>query len=530
MKLGKKNLIYSLILAILLLGFLVGYFIYMLPSLYVNYSNELSLRSVRRQHEAYLTDGSYENITVQNPTACLSLKVPFEGESISVAGLFYSATVTANSDELLEILKVFQQYLKTASQDTSSLSSEQAREDISSLSERLITVLGASMTDMSSLPFSIDVHSTATAEDFYFGNFMVFHPISDDFFILEAGVYDSSVRYVSYIAISSTSDAYVISILPMVTSEMAEIRPIVLESLPMIGAVVLLMVLLFSQFYSKSIVTPLERLVQHTSSMKNSPAFVRGAVLPGDNRPDEIGELTRTLEELYSRLEEQYQQLKEKNTALENENKRRELFLRSSSHQLKTPIAAALLLVDGMINQIGKYKDVSLYLPQVKSQLLSMRKIVEDVLYLSRHEDNLTLQPVSVAELLQMRLNTFQIPAADKGIRLNLCLGADPVISSDESLLTQILDNLLGNAVTHTPSGGHVEITLFGNCLRIRNYGTTIPDSILPHIFDPFVSGAQSGGDHGLGLYIASYYAEKLGLSLELTNGDDYVNADLLFT
>mgnify|MGYP004644988151 CR=1 FL=1 len=56
MKLGKKNLIYSLILAALLLGFLVGYFIYMLPSLYINYSNEQSLRSVRRQHVIILCE------------------------------------------------------------------------------------------------------------------------------------------------------------------------------------------------------------------------------------------------------------------------------------------------------------------------------------------------------------------------------------------------------------------------------------------------------------------------------------------
>lgn len=529
MKLGKKNLIYSLLLAVLLLGFLVGYFTCMLPSLYINYSKEQSLRSIRRQHEAYLENGSYENITVRNPTACLSVRIPFEDESISVTGLFYSATVTANSGELLELLKTFQQFLKTASQDVSSLNSEQARENISSLLERLTTVLKASMTGVSYLPFTVDAHSTATADVFYSGNFTTFHPISDNLFILEAGVYDSGVRYASYIAISSVPDAYVISILPMVTSEMEEIRPIVLESLPMISAVVLLMVLLFSQFYSKSIVTPLERLVQHTSSMKKAPAFVRGTVLPGDDRPDEIGELTRTLEELYSRLSDQYQQLEEKNAVLESENTRREFFLRSSSHQLKTPIAAALLLVDGMINQIGKYRDVTQYLPQVKSQLLSMRRIVEDVLYLSRHEGNLTLQPVSIAELLQVRLNTLQIPAADKGVRLNLCLDAAPIISSDESLLTQILDNLLDNAVTHTPPDSHVEITLSSNRLRIRNYGTTIPISILPHIFDPFVSGAQAGAGHGLGLYIASYYVERLELSLELTNGDDYVNADLLF-
>ena len=54
MKLGRKNLVYSLILAGIMLLFLVGYFIYMLPSLYVDYVMEQNLKSVKEQHNAYI--------------------------------------------------------------------------------------------------------------------------------------------------------------------------------------------------------------------------------------------------------------------------------------------------------------------------------------------------------------------------------------------------------------------------------------------------------------------------------------------
>ena len=56
--------------------------------------------------------------------------------------------------------------------------------------------------------------------------------------------------------------------------------------------------------------------------------------------------------------------------------------MRASSRQLKTPVAAAMLLIDGMIDEMGKYADVKTYLPQVKGKLIEMRDIVNNVLYL----------------------------------------------------------------------------------------------------------------------------------------------------
>ncbi len=74
---------------------------------------------------------------------------------------------------------------------------------------------------------------------------------------------------------------------------------------------------------------------------------------------------------------------------LEEENERQEVFLRASSHQLKTPVAAAPLLVEGMMNEVGKYKDTKRYLPEVKKQLMAIRRIVEDILYLNHCVGNI---------------------------------------------------------------------------------------------------------------------------------------------
>ena len=91
MKLGRKNLVYSLILAGIMLLFLVGYFIYMLPSLYVDYVMEQNLKSVKEQHNAYIKNGTYEGIAVRNPSACYSIEIPNEGDSIFVTGKAFSS-------------------------------------------------------------------------------------------------------------------------------------------------------------------------------------------------------------------------------------------------------------------------------------------------------------------------------------------------------------------------------------------------------------------------------------------------------
>ena len=91
MGLGRKNLLYSMALAVGLLLFLVGYFICMLPSLYVDYVCEQNLRSVLAQHRAYMECGTYEAVRVRNPTACFSVEIPVSGDYVLLTGKAFSA-------------------------------------------------------------------------------------------------------------------------------------------------------------------------------------------------------------------------------------------------------------------------------------------------------------------------------------------------------------------------------------------------------------------------------------------------------
>ncbi len=478
--LDRKNRLYSVILAVVLLAGLVGYFIYMLPSLYVSYRKEQNLQSVAQQHRTYVENGNYDGIKTGNPAACISIKIPYEGDTFSLASPSWSLEVTAETAEakeaFAELSRLLQQYKSGDFPEESS--GEQFFEELEAWFEQWKEPLKQFSL---SLPVRIKLELNGSVE--YYGESSRMHLMSNEILVLEAGASSEDNIYTNYIAMEDLGDAIVFTYLPTVTPDMGEIRPVVLQSIPMLAAVILLVVLLFSQIYSKGILKPV------------------------------------------------YHELEQKNQALQEENKRQEIFMRASSHQLKTPLSAALLLLDGMINRVGRYQDTSLYLPRVKEQLLSMRKMVEDILSLNHCRENIELRDLQVMPLLEAKLAEYRVKIQDKGLQVS-CTGEGGAIRADEYLMLQILDNLISNAVEYTPREHRIEIRASGEAVSIENCGVTIPKDILPHVFDPFVSGNHEREitSHGLGLYITAYYAKQMDFSVKIENRKNSVLAVLHFS
>lgn len=528
MRLGKKNLLYSMALAGVMLLFLVGYFMYMLPSLYVDYMMEQNLKSIRLQHQTYMEQGSYEGIRVKNSTACISVEFPREGDFFLVTGKAFSARFQIRDERLRRILDSCRERLFEARGDLQTGEALDLEEELRQLGE----IFQESVAEEQKLPVSVE-WSSLPYETEYRNESVKIHTYSGGLCIYETGVEDFSNRYTNYIAFEKTGERLVLSLLPVVSPDVDEIRPVVLQSLPMLGAVILLLVLLFSQMYSRGIVRPILELVLHTERMRYTKDFSVERFSQGESSGgDEVQELADTIDDLYQQIRESYRQLEEKNRELAEENERQEIFLRASSHQLKTPIAAALLLVDGMMNEVGRYRETRIYLPRVKEQLLSMRKIVEDILYLNHCAEDMRFQRIDIWKVLTEKLRSYQIALTDKRISVEMPREAKLLTETDEAMISQILDNLLSNAVRYTPGGGTIRIDLVQaggkKGIRIENFGVTIPGELIPHIFEPFVSGSHdrdgSGeASHGLGLYIALYYARKLGFGLSVQNGEDSV-------
>ncbi|RKJ67947.1 HAMP domain-containing sensor histidine kinase [Roseburia sp. 1XD42-69] len=535
MKLGQKNLFYSMVLAGGMLIFLVGYFVYMLPSLYVDHTMEQNLKAVKEQHRAFREQGSYDNVQLKNPTACFSLKIPDKGNSINFTTKMFSADITIKDERLLEMFSRIRSVIKDFGSGEIEFDREKLEKEFQDSTGDWENIFQEIFKENLSMPFEVEVSDTKDITNEYLGEYEKVHMVSEDFIVFEMGVEDKNNRYVNYVGAERVSDGLLLTVLPVVTPDMNEIRPVVFQSLPMLFAVIFLLVLLFSQIYSKGIVTPIEELVWHTQAMKKSQGFKEIPMEEKlEKREDEIGMLSVTIEDLYRKVRESYESLEEKNQVLKEENKRQEVLLRASSHQLKTPISAALLLVEGMKNNVGKYQDREVYLPKVKEQLLSMKKMVEDILYLNHCGASLDFVQTDVRKLLENQLLALKIPVNHRKLEMSLEGLLRREICTDETMFSHILGNLLSNSISYTPVGEKVKIVLSEEKLTIQNFGVRIEEELLPHIFEPFVSGnheREEGEEasHGLGLYIGAYYAKQLGMKIDMENQGESVVTNLTF-
>ena len=186
MRLGRKNLFYSMALAGIMLIFLVGYFIYMLPSLYVDYVMEENLKSIRRQHEAYVEQGSYEGVSVRNSTACISLEIPLEEDYVLVTGKAFSAEISFHDERMNQILDRCRELLFLADAEEDG----DLREEMG----RFGDILEEVVQEDSSLPVSLNFRYLQDMEEEFCNESVKIHTYSDNLFITELSVEDASNR------------------------------------------------------------------------------------------------------------------------------------------------------------------------------------------------------------------------------------------------------------------------------------------------------------------------------------------------
>jgi hypothetical protein len=135
-------------------------------------------------------------------------------------------------------------------------------------------------------------------------------------------------------------------------------------------------------------------------------------------------------------------------------------------------------------------------------------------------------EPFSVTDLAQDVVQKFKLRAAQSEIGIDVDVnGTVPLVSGDIALVERILENLIDNALDHTPPGGRIRIPIgdLGDRvgIAVADTGEGIPEEALPRIFDRFyqVQNQHRGSGHtGLGLAIAKRIVELHGGELTVQN------------
>jgi two-component system phosphate regulon sensor histidine kinase PhoR len=203
------------------------------------------------------------------------------------------------------------------------------------------------------------------------------------------------------------------------------------------------------------------------------------------------------------------------------ESVRRE-FISNVSHELRTPLSAIKLMVETVTLSDGDLEVQAMFLPKVLHEVDRMVQLVEDLLELARSESGrlpLRLEILALGEVTRSVLNTFAQRADSLGVNLSITRDDGVNVVADRDRITQILVNLIDNAVRHTPASGSVSLSIEREgeeaILRVRDTGIGIPYNDLPHIFERFYvverSRARERSGTGLGLSSAKQLVELHG-------------------
>ncbi len=200
-------------------------------------------------------------------------------------------------------------------------------------------------------------------------------------------------------------------------------------------------------------------------------------------------------------------------------------FVANVSHELRTPLSVIKGYVETLVDehQTMPLEDRERFLRTIQRHTERLNSLLEDLLALSRLESinpGLRRESINLSELLTGVIEDFRArPAAAEH---KISASFHPVIGPlliDPLKVTQVLENLIDNALKYTPKGTHIEISAAVRDSKIevgvRDNGPGIPEADLPHIFERFYrvdkGRSREKGGTGLGLSIVKHIVQLHG-------------------
>lgn len=201
-------------------------------------------------------------------------------------------------------------------------------------------------------------------------------------------------------------------------------------------------------------------------------------------------------------------------------------FVLHASHELRTPVAGlrmglALLAEQVRFDADSREADLVATVLQESERL---GRLVDDLLDLSRLDQTgsaLNLEVCDVDELLESARQRFVFQAREAQIEIDCRVTQDSTqLHADPSLLSRVLDNLLANALRHTPAGGLIHLGAQPHTtaieLSVTDNGSGIALNEIGRVFEPFSQFGEHAGGAGLGLTLCREIVERHGGRIEV--------------
>ncbi len=287
----------------------------------------------------------------------------------------------------------------------------------------------------------------------------------------------------------------------------------IFSNLLFLGTGGLILIIVYAFAMSKTLLFPIIRITQKLSNMnENSLTQIDPSKLPVEFVP-----LATSINTLTTRIENYVKYQKE-------------LFI-GAAHELKTPLAVMKLKSQVTLNKTRepeKYQEVlKLHLDEIDG----MNQMISSILDMGRQEGAQFEKPIELdlIRYLQTKADSFKLLAQEKDITLEFHSNVESFVTIIQpTLLTQIIQNFVQNAIKFTPEGKKVSIYTTAEenyvMVEVKDEGIGCPEGV--DLFAPFKRVGEEKGA-GLGLFLAKSAAETLGGSITIKNRTDGVQGTI---
>jgi signal transduction histidine kinase len=273
------------------------------------------------------------------------------------------------------------------------------------------------------------------------------------------------------------------------------------------GFLSLIFAIAIGHIMSKRLTSPISSVIESAKAIEKGYFSNR---VSSKTDTTEINQLTETINALADTMEKQ-ELLRKRLTA-------------DLAHELRTPLATLQSHMEAMID--GIWEPETERLISCHDEIVRISKMVGDLEKLARYEgENLILSKeyFDITELIRRLVQNFENGFLNKNIETTI-LGKKEEVYADKDKISQVIVNLLSNALKYTPQGGAVEISVRKaedvTEIAIRDNGPGIPEEDLPYIFERFYRADKSRnrltGGSGIGLTIAKSIVTAHGGNIEV--------------
>ncbi len=264
-----------------------------------------------------------------------------------------------------------------------------------------------------------------------------------------------------------------------------------------------LLALVFGSLLFRQMTSPLRALSQSARAIAEGDLGRRVKIVSDD----EIGQVARSFNQMAESLAE---------ADLQRRN-----MMADIAHELRTPLTVVQGNLEALMD--GVYDLTSENVAGIHKQTVVLTRLVADLRDLALAEAGqlrLERKQLSLQDVISQVSEGLEVQAREKDVTLKLEVASDlPKVQADEQRITQVLFNLMSNAMRHTPAGGTITVSAEQQedrvLVSVRDTGSGIPPEDLPHVFERFYradrSRARATGGSGLGLTIAKQIIEAHG-------------------